>query len=107
MRLTVYSRRWGHTDDYTVEITVNGWHISNMAIGGHCTPNGEPALFANFSQDQINYPADVGCYLEYLWNQAKENAFSEEEIQKHLDALGEWIQTVEKASPKGLWLEYK
>ena len=106
MKLTVYSRRWSHTDDYTVEITDHGWHISHMAHVGDCAATGEPTLFDNFRQDHINYPVHLGSYMEYLWTQAQENWLSEEEIQRHLDVLGEWIQTVEKASPGGLWLDY-
>lgn len=106
MDLEVYSRRWGHNDTYGMDLTETGWDISHVAIGGECDPSGEPYLFENLKQDSINYPAELGEYLAYLWKRAKEDGLSDAEVQQHLDALGQWIQVTERSTPGGIFADY-
>lgn len=106
MILRVFSRRWGHDDNYAVERTADGWRIERSS-GGECDKKGEPYLSRNLDHDSINYPADLGEYMEWLWEQTEEQNMSEKEIQKALDALGEWISVVERNSPKGVWEIFK
>jgi hypothetical protein len=107
MRLTVFSRRWGHNDSYNVEITNTGWEISHVAIGGACDSFGKPYLFGNLNHDSINYPEDLGGYMDWLWRQAKSQNMDETQIQRHLDELGAWIQSTEQNTPRGLWQQFK
>lgn len=107
MNLTVYSRRWGHDDTYTVEITNTGWNISHVAHSGDCDSFGKPYLFTILDHDSINYPEELGGYMDWLWRTANEQNMDETEIQKHLDELGAWIQTTEKSTPRGLWQQFK
>ncbi len=107
MDLEVYSRRWGHNDTYRVDITDAGWYISHFTIGGECDPGGKPYLFENFEQDVINYPADIGNYLAFLWERAKKDDLSDDEVQRHLNALGQWIQTTERSTPGGFFADYR
>ncbi len=107
MYLEVFSRRWGHNDRYRIEKTGKGWNVDHISIGGDCNKRGEPKLFENLEHDSINYPADLGGYLEYLWDVAEDQNLDEASIQRHLDSLGAWIQATEKAAPAGIWDEYK
>jgi hypothetical protein len=105
--LTIYSRRFGHTDTYRVQKTATGWHVHNIMIGGHCDSTGAPYLFQNLDHDSINYPAALGGYMNYLWRQAHSNSWTEKQIQPKLNVLGRWISKVELTSPKGIFVGYK
>lgn len=103
MHLEVYSRRWGHNDSYRFERTDRGWEIGYVAIGGECDPAGDPYLYENLVQDGINYPADLGRYLAFVWETARENDLADDEVQEYLDQLGQWIQITEKNTPVGIF----
>lgn len=100
MKLEIYTKRWEHNEDFSVEKTPDGWEIHRPGIGGKCDKTGEPYLFRNLRQDSVNYPEKLGKYMESLWQQAEDNNMSEQEIQQYLDTLGDWLQQVEKLSPK-------
>lgn len=99
-RFNVYSRRWGHPDAYKVKLTNTGWNVGHIAINGDTDKTGKPSLFANFSQDYINYPQAVGDYMERIWERAHEENLSEEEIQEMLQALADWVSITEKNTPE-------
>lgn len=104
----VYSRRWGHDDTYRITRTADGWDVAHMAIRP-CNKRGEPALYAKFRQDSINYPEALPGYLEYLWDEASNegSGLSAEDVQAALDALAAWVSETEKGSPEGLFKAYK
>ncbi|MBN3346146.1 hypothetical protein CF050_04455 [Clostridium botulinum] len=104
--LPVYSRRWGHKDIYTIVRCENGWEVTFNAINGLCDKSGNPVLLKILDHDFINYPHDLGGYLEFLWNQANENGLSHEEVQTALYDLGRWISTCESNTPSGIFKEY-
>jgi hypothetical protein len=107
----VYSRRWGHNDNYSIEKTDTGWkvkHLRTNADDGNCDKQGNPYLFNELNQDSINYPADLGEYMEYLWDEATNKNMNDDEIQEHLNVISEWIQIVEKSSPSSeFWTSFK
>lgn len=105
--LRVYSRRWGHPDSYRIRKTDTGWHISHIMIGGDCDTTGQPYLFKNLVHDSINYPADLGGYMDYLWRQAHTHSWTGKQIQPKLNMLGRWISKVEFDSPKGIFEAYR
>lgn len=107
LRLLVFSRRWGRRDAYSVKRTETGWVVEHMSIGGECNKTGEPYLFKNLDHDSINYPADLGEYMEWLWDQVEEQNMSDEGMQEALDVLGDWISIVEENSPGGVWKPFK
>ena len=104
MNLPVYSRRWDHPESYNIERTPDGWNISHLTIGGPCSPDGSPFLFENLEHDFINHPADLSGYMRYLWEHSA--GMDEDELQRHLNILGEWVQNVERGSPGDLWVGY-
>lgn len=105
--LTVYSRRWGHSDTYQIQKTATGWQVQHIMIGGDCDTSGRPYLFENLDHDSINYPAALDGYMDYLWRQAEAGCWAEKKIQPKLNILGRWITKVELASPKGVFAGYK
>ncbi|WP_152558052.1 hypothetical protein [Methanosarcina soligelidi] len=108
--LKVYSRRDHRYMYYRIEKIENGWDIKYLQTRfdtSVCDKTGAPNLYKQLNQDSINYPKDLGNYMEYLWDQATEEDMTDTEIQDHLNELGAWISTVEKESPKGtLWEGY-
>lgn len=107
MYLEVYSRRWGHPDKYHVDRTATGWRIDHLSITGDCDKEGKPYLFENLDHDSIDYPAGLGGYLAFLWDQAEAQKMTDAQIQERLEELGQWIQTVEQHAPQGIWSDYK
>lgn len=107
MKLTVYSRRWGHEDAYEVERTENGWRIAHGPRGGECDTFGKPHLFKSCDNDGVNYPEALGGYMDWLWRKVKDGAISEDKTQEHLTELGNWIQLIEKNTPRGIWQGFK
>ena len=104
MEMEVFSRRREHPDRYQISRTAKGWHVQHQMINGDCDKDGSPYLYRCLDQDYINYPHDLGGYMEWLW--CKSADMSDEEIQAELDQIGEWIQSTEKASPGGIFCEY-
>jgi len=107
MHIEVYSRRWGHNDRYNVNRTQTGWDVSFHMIGGSCDKQGNPFLFDNLEHDTINYPEALGGYMEWLWDQAQDQNMNDDQIQEALDQLGAFIQQTEKASPAGIFAQFK
>lgn len=99
MDLEVYSRRWGHTDRYTISRNRNGWFVGHIMINGNCDKRGKPFIFENLKHDSIKYPEALGDAMEQLWNQADSTQMSDEEIQSKLDSIGHWISETEKSAP--------
>ena len=108
MLFTVYTRRWGHEDRYTIERTVDGWFCRYMSMQGECKKNGEGGLFMNLEHDSVFYPKDGVQYaLEKLWEDADEGEIDFEELKKRVQQIADWISAVEKsinAQPE--WVYY-
>jgi len=106
--MRIYRRRFGRKsaserkifggyDTYEVEKNDSGWYISHISIGGQCNKRGEPYLFDNLNQDFINYPASLGDYMEYLWENSKNK--DKKWLQRKINVLAKWISGVEKKTP--------
>ena len=95
----VYSLRWGHHDTYQVTRTPSGWRVDHLAINGDCDKTGHPVLFANLRQDTIAYPARLGSWFEFLWDRARDEGLTHDQVQHALNQLAEWVSVTEKASP--------
>lgn len=103
----VYSKRWGHDDNYTVKRTESGWEISHIAIGGPCDKGGRPFLFENLRQDSINHPEGLDGWMEWLWRQAETRGLTVEQVQAALQELADWVSQTEKNAPiGGVWKGY-
>ncbi len=92
--LPVYTRRWGHADNYHVWLTKEGWYIGHLVHNGNCDPSGYPYLGYNFKQDYVDDPG-VGADLTSLWIRAKAG-LSPEEIQAELHVIANKIEASER-----------
>ena len=107
MKLRYYSQRWGHDDFISITRTDTGWNVQMNTTQGDCDQKGVPVLYDILQNDQVDYPADLGGYLEHLWMHAQEDSLSEEAIQQHLDLLSKWIEATERAKPSAeIWSDY-
>ena len=103
----VFSRRWGRDDTYRLKRTEVGWHVEHLMIGGPCDKGGRPFVFDNLRQDHIQYPSDLGGWMEWLWEQAAEQGLSPEDVQNGLQQLADWVSEVERSRPSGgIWEGY-
>ncbi len=100
-RFQVFSHRWGHEENYKLKRTETGWYVEFMAISGPCDKTGAPYLFENLRHDSIQYPAELGMWLEWLWRQAQDKGLTAQEVQEALDQLSKWVIHVEKERPQG------
>lgn len=94
----VYTRRWGHTDRYQMQRTIDGWECSHMATGGKCEKNGDGGLFRSLNHDSVFFSEEAVRYaMEQLWEAADEGEIDFEELQRRLQQVADWISHVEKA----------
>lgn len=116
MKLKLYNRRYGIPSNISIERTSEGWDVRDLHRGGRCYKNGEllenhemgeQSLFRILDQagpEGFSYPSDLGIYMEMLWERAEKLMMNDDEIQKNLDVLSEWIQKVEDGKPDpSLW----
>lgn len=112
MYLEVYSKNYRHLNRIEVTKTVEGWDFQSIRRGGKCYKNGEllenhepgeSSLFDILDNlggpEVISYPSLLGLYMEMLWDRAETLVMKDDEIQKNLDVLSEWIQKVEDGKP--------
>lgn len=109
MTFSVYTRRWGHSDVYEIERTIDGWEVHHIAINGKCAKDGEGALMNNLHHDFIFFPEDGVKYaLSNLWEDAEDGKLTPEDLQKKLQQIADWISSVEKAVGENQpdWVNY-
>jgi hypothetical protein len=93
----VFSRRWGHEDNYTIERRVDGWYVGHISINGISNKDGTGPLLMNLRHDSIQFPEDGVKYaLETLWDMADETEMLVVELQNKLQEIADWISAVEK-----------
>lgn len=103
---TVYSRRWGHDDTYSLSRTNTGWDV-NFTHSGPCDKAGRPFLYSNFENDMVFYPAALQGLLEWLWRKASEEGLSHESVQESLNQLANWVKATSLSAPSGgVWEGY-
>ena len=121
IEFSVYTRRWGHFDHYSVSRTINGWNWTGMMHEGESDKEGlylgsnldsqesSGPLFDSLNHDSVFFPEDaVKFALAKLWEDADEGKIDYDELSNKLQEIAEWISSVEKnigeAQPK--WLNY-
>ncbi|MEI6072011.1 MAG: hypothetical protein WCS31_09480 [Verrucomicrobiae bacterium] len=103
----VFSRRWGHEDDYNINRNADGWTVTHAMIGGLCDKGGRPFLFENLRHDLIQYPEGLDGWLEWLWNRAASQGLTFEQVQEGLQQLADWVSDTERNAPGGgIWEGY-
>ncbi|WP_044782891.1 MULTISPECIES: hypothetical protein [Bacillus cereus group] len=98
--MTVFSNRWGHTDNYTVVRNADGWHTSFMGRSEKGGKDAQDSLAVLLRHDSISYPNDLAYVMEDIWNQAAVRGLSQEQVQAMLDEVANWITATEKNYPE-------
>lgn len=106
-KLKVYSKRWGHADEYSLKRIENGWFFSFSSYVGECTKDGKPYIYAALNHESISYPNDLPGFLEWLWEQAKLQGLTYTEVQNALNQISDWIYSCEVNTPRGIFRGYK
>lgn len=105
-KVRIYTNRWGRYDSYRFKRTDSGWIITGGAAFNQSEnlsdKSGKPSLYKALDHDTVCYPQQTGDVLCVIWEEGK-NGASKEELQMHLDDLGEWISSCEKSRPEISW----
>jgi hypothetical protein len=103
-RVRIFTNRWGHYDGYNFTRIESGWKIDGASTfkQNQADKTGEPALFSALKHDSVSYPVQTAELLECIWEKAKRGA-TQEQVQKYLNDLAEWISICEKATPSVLY----
>ncbi|TKC98285.1 hypothetical protein [Polyangium fumosum] len=102
----VFSRRWGYRDTFRLTRNPQGWHVAFMN-SGQSDKDGRPHLFELLDGENINYPRALPGYFGWLWDCAKENGLSHEEVQNAINELADWVSECERTSPAGVFDAFK
>lgn len=108
MKMSIYTARWGHEENYTVKRTESGWIFEHFSYNNIvCKPNGHSldgedikinGFYSILEQDSIQYPREgVEYALEQLWEEADTTNMSIEKLKVKINEIGKWISEVEKA----------
>lgn len=115
---SVFSPRWGHSDDYSLIFTFDEISITNTnTFNAKCTEdefgyyhwtgyneNIGNALMEIFSNDNVYPPSVIPFAVQYAWKSWKEGT-PDVEILQAIDDLFEWVDTVARAKPKSeFWI---
>ena len=101
---SIYTRRWGHYDHYTVTRTQNGWHFSGLPAGtGDGDQEGAPVLQALLDHDSTCYPAQIGEFFAWTWRVAEEDGLDKAAVQQALNDIAKWISECERNTPRGIF----
>ncbi len=110
----IYSPRWGHEDQYTLNLTRDSLLISHAPRHSKCVwqenrdPKweGEP-LDRHLVNDHIHAPEVLPDLLVHLWTSWRNGDLNESEAQKELDAVIAWLNATTRAKPKtDFWRKY-
>lgn len=101
--MRIYARRWNQEGNYLIKRTESGWYVDFLSISGDCDKKGSPYLFMNLDHDGVCYPAQLGEFMEWLWEKAAEKGMNKTEVQKAINQIGAWISLCEKKAPEGIF----
>jgi hypothetical protein len=102
----VYTRRWGHYDNYSIVRNDSGWIVSFMpsAPNVNSDKKGIPGLFDALDHDSVCYPQHIDDFFEWIWEKAADGA-DKATVQDALDKIADWISICEKSTPSDGILE--
>lgn len=100
LKFSYWTNRWGANTTVYLTHTPEGWHLGAMAHTGDCDRSGSPCVYSNFDQDYVCFPSRFGSWLEHAWEQIHAGEWSEEEAQKRIEELADWVTACERAEPK-------
>lgn len=97
-RFVLYTNRWGHTDTYQIERTLEGWIVYFNFDKGNFADNksANKSLMSIFDQDNIKYPAQIFKAFEYLWDIANDEEMTPKDLQSCINELADWINITEQ-----------
>ncbi|MDQ3193870.1 MAG: hypothetical protein M3P82_02595 [Bacteroidota bacterium] len=114
INLEIFSPRWGHNDTYTIELSREEMKITMGARSTTCkfVENRDPKweekkLFTILSNDGITPPQKLEDLFEFVWMAWRNGELSDEDVNKELQRVAEWINVITKAKPKSeFWSVY-
>lgn len=99
--MKVFTKRWGHYDQYEITRTDKGWDIKGLVASRYsCNKMMKPGLNELLKHDSVCYPKQINIFFEWLWDKAAEEGLSEVDVQKEISQLGDWISKCEINAPR-------
>ena len=99
VELRVHSRSSRKDILITIERIDSGWHVSYGKISGDCDVFGNDTLIECFDAEGINYPANIGDYLQVLHETTQNTKEFNVDLHEKLKILGAWISKTEISTP--------
>ena len=107
LHASIYSPRWGHDDKYEVKLGRDEMVITFLGKQAKCVwmEGRDPvwqgeSLDSMLRHDSIYAPAILPDLFEYLWHSWRSEGLSDENAQRELVALVDWLNLSTKSKPK-------
>lgn len=98
--MKVFTKRWGHNDQYEITRTDKGWDIRVLSDSYSSNKSMSPELNHLLDNDGVCYPKDINLFFEWLWDKAVEEGLTKAKVQAAINKIGKWISECEKNAPR-------
>lgn len=98
--MKVFTKRWGHYDQYEITRTDKGWDIRVLSDSYSSNKSMSPELNHLLDNDGVCYPKDINLFFEWLWDKAAEECLTKAKVQSAINKIGKWISECEKNAPR-------
>lgn len=112
--LDIYSPRWGHNDNYTVELDNGFMEITMHARKARATYHTDQdptwsgdSIESIMNNDHIYPPAITQDLFERAWKAWRDGELNDQEVEAELKEVATWINEVTKSKPNTeFWNKY-
>lgn len=87
---------------FTITINPQGWFLTNDQQQGTCDATGAPVLYEYLKENHVQYPPGLGNIMRELWESAIHLNLPEDNVQRHLNDISEWIRLYHQRSHKNV-----
>lgn len=108
----VYSSRWGHTDVYAINLNRDHMRIGRTGKTAICSWVGDRdpkwsgdyenignPLIEILENDSVYPPTVLVRALEHSWMAWRDGTLGDQELQKEVQELFQWVNVVSKSKP--------
>lgn len=98
----IYTRRWGHYDNYQLTRNEKGWHVSHLSYNAQGDKSAEDILKLVLGHDSVSFPVNIDSYMYSIWQRAQDEGLDHDQVQGLLNELANWISQTELSAPRNM-----